>query len=339
MRVAPVFLAASLAFLGYAVAATPQGEPLAEQQFKNIVSFKGSKATDVIPAMEFMSASLKVDCEFCHTEDRASDDKPEKKTARAMIAMQRDINAKHFEGATEVTCATCHGGRSKPLSVPPVTGVETRAQRSTTVKPDDVISQFSNVVGEGPRAGIRLFGKSTQKGETASIDAVYLGDKFLIVRHTSKGDFKFGFNGSQLWYAAPGFSTVIPSEVAERFRNQNRLYLSRGSMLKLTRPTGGTARVARQDAVVLAGTMVGSTTRASLFVDKKSGRLLRASYAYPTVLGTLAENTEFTNYKKVGAAVVPMTITLHTGDFDETRAFSSAKEDARIDPRIFELPK
>src|SRR4051794_20562054 len=107
-----------------AVALPLQQEPLAEQQFKNIKSFKGQKASDVLPAMEFMAASLKVGCEFCHTEDRASDEKQEKGTARAMIAMERDINAKHFGGRTVVTCATCHGGKPNPLNVPPVQGIE-----------------------------------------------------------------------------------------------------------------------------------------------------------------------------------------------------------------------
>src|ERR1035438_8345319 len=50
-------------------------------------------------------------CNFCHVQgDRASDEKPEKVTARMMIMMVNDINSK-MSGAslkTVVTCYTCH---------------------------------------------------------------------------------------------------------------------------------------------------------------------------------------------------------------------------------------
>lgn len=332
-------LLASSALLGYAAMPAPQEEPLAEKQFKNIQSFKGMKASDVIPAMEFMSASLKVECDFCHTDDRASEAKPEKQTTRMMIEMQRDINQKNFGGRNEVTCATCHGGREHPLSVPPVPGIENRARRSADVKPADVIAQFAKAAGEGPKTGLRLTGQSTQKGETAAIDALYLGEKFLIVRHTAKGDVKMGFNGSQVWYAAPGFSTVIPPEVAERFRYQNALFLSGDALPKLTNPGGGTAKLEDKDTVVLSGTVTGTKMRASLFVDKKDGRLLQSTFSHPTVLGTLAEINRYDKYRRVGGAQVPSVVVLHTGDGDETRRFTSIKEDAKIAAAAFEMPK
>lgn len=45
-------------------------------------------------------------CSFCHLEDRASDEKPEKVTARKMILMVREINAKFPDGKQHVTCCT-----------------------------------------------------------------------------------------------------------------------------------------------------------------------------------------------------------------------------------------
>jgi hypothetical protein len=329
----------SCTLFGLAAGQTGQGEPLAEQQFKNIQSFKGAKASDVMPAMEFMSAALKVDCDFCHTADRASDDKQEKRAARSMIAMQREINANHFNGRNEVTCATCHNGNPHPQSVPPVQGLEVRARRAPDLKPADILAQFAKTAGAGPVAALRLSGKSTMKGETAPVDATYLGEKFLIVRHTPKGDIKFGYNGQQLWYAAPGFSTVIPGEVAERFKNQSALYLTGNALPKLPNPSAGTAKVGTQDAVVVSGAFPGSTTRTSMFVDKKDGRLLRASYSYPTVLGTIVEIIEFKDYRRVGGAEVPMTILLHTADSDETRRFTSAKQDPNVPSSTFDMPK
>ena len=58
-------------------------------------------------------------CTFCHAQDRSSDEKPEKLTARKMIQMVHDINANFADGKEHVTCYTCHRGDTQPLTAPP----------------------------------------------------------------------------------------------------------------------------------------------------------------------------------------------------------------------------
>jgi hypothetical protein len=58
-------------------------------------------------------------CNFCHEADRSSDAKPEKVTARMMISMVKDINAKFPDGKEHVTCYTCHRGSTMPLTAAP----------------------------------------------------------------------------------------------------------------------------------------------------------------------------------------------------------------------------
>ena len=66
---------------------------MAEQQYKNITSFKGAPAEEVMPAMQFMATSLGVECAFCHvTGKMEADEKAAKKTAREMIAMTAAIS-------------------------------------------------------------------------------------------------------------------------------------------------------------------------------------------------------------------------------------------------------
>jgi hypothetical protein len=62
-------------------------------------------------------------CNFCHVQDKSSDEKPEKVTARMMITMVKDINSKIAAasgGAAKeyVTCYTCHRGKTEPDTVP-----------------------------------------------------------------------------------------------------------------------------------------------------------------------------------------------------------------------------
>ena len=72
-------------------------------------------------------------CSTCHTvsdgldqpnDDFASDDKPLKVKARAMLRMVQAINDDHIsqlpdrgEPAVEVTCATCHAGKRRPTTL------------------------------------------------------------------------------------------------------------------------------------------------------------------------------------------------------------------------------
>ena len=83
----------------------------------------GLPQSQLIPVMNFMSASLGVRCTYCHMNkdgkwDFVSDEKPEKNTAREMIKMVLAVNKDTFRGNTEVSCYTCHRGRTNPASVP-----------------------------------------------------------------------------------------------------------------------------------------------------------------------------------------------------------------------------
>src|SRR5580693_9875504 len=93
----------------------------AEEQFKNIQTLKGIPADQLIPAMQFIAASLGVECEFCHVEGAfEKDDKKPKLAARKMIEMMFAINKENFEGHREVTCYSCHRGSTDPVGTPPV---------------------------------------------------------------------------------------------------------------------------------------------------------------------------------------------------------------------------
>src|SRR5580704_18266489 len=112
--------------------AAPQAaDKKAEEQFKNIQVLKGVPADQVIPTMQFMTASLGVECEFCHVQGAFDkDDKKPKQTARKMIEMMFAINADNFDRHREVTCYSCHHGSLEPLATPPVMTEEMMAKNA-----------------------------------------------------------------------------------------------------------------------------------------------------------------------------------------------------------------
>jgi photosynthetic reaction center cytochrome c subunit len=92
----------------------------AEEVYKNIQIFKGMPAAQLMTAMGTFTKSLGVDCAYCHVPGAfEKDDKAAKQTARAMLRMVGKINGDNFNGASPVTCWTCHRGASKPESQAP----------------------------------------------------------------------------------------------------------------------------------------------------------------------------------------------------------------------------
>ena len=75
-----------------------------------------------LQAMFGMQAALGQRCDFCHTEDRASDEKPAKVTARKMMVMVNNINAANFNGEQKPAApppAPARGGGGGPGGPPP----------------------------------------------------------------------------------------------------------------------------------------------------------------------------------------------------------------------------
>ncbi len=97
--------------------APPQGGPPQQEAPRNL---KILKPEEVRTKMRTFTAALGVRCDFCHVQDRASDENPHKEIARKMIAMTQQVNAAFPNSTRErVTCYTCHRGEQEPKTGPP----------------------------------------------------------------------------------------------------------------------------------------------------------------------------------------------------------------------------
>src|ERR1043165_4029248 len=97
LSIVALFLIANRSEVVRATRAQAPQEKTVEQVQKNIKVLTGMPQSQLIPVMNFFSASLGRRCNFCHVNnqgewDFASDAKPEKTSAREMIKLVMDIN-------------------------------------------------------------------------------------------------------------------------------------------------------------------------------------------------------------------------------------------------------
>ncbi len=119
---------ASITFIS--VAAIQPGRP-ADKQFKNLQVLPDTISSKQLSKImvDVFGDELGASCNFCHAEnkdthkiDYASDEKPEKEIARAMMRMTNGINEKYFslknpmvgDSVLAVSCGTCHHGIAHP---------------------------------------------------------------------------------------------------------------------------------------------------------------------------------------------------------------------------------
>ncbi|MEJ6979322.1 c-type cytochrome [Pedobacter sp. P351] len=111
-------------------ATMPQQEEKTQPEHTNLkVLPKKISHEELEKVMKHYNAALGVRCNFCHVRneetkkmDYASDAKEEKVSAREMMKMTNKLNIKNFgekksqynQAVMEVSCATCHRGKSHP---------------------------------------------------------------------------------------------------------------------------------------------------------------------------------------------------------------------------------
>ena len=75
----------------------------------------------ILATMRVISASLGVECEFCHESNRTLNTE-KKDVARKMMTMTLALNKASFGAQNRITCYTCHRGSNNPPAAPVPTG-------------------------------------------------------------------------------------------------------------------------------------------------------------------------------------------------------------------------
>jgi photosynthetic reaction center cytochrome c subunit len=336
------------------------GPKKAEEQFKNIQVLKGVPAEQIFPTMQFITASLGVECEFCHVQNAfEKDDKKTKQTARKMMEMMFAINKDNFEGHREVTCYSCHRGTPAPQAIPAVMTEEPKeAQPKEAMASPKGTDKKENA---GPTAD-QLLDKYVQAvGGTAAIDKVTtrvmkgtidFGGKSLPVdiyskdpekrisfTHMPGGDSVTAFNGHEGWLGTPGhpLREMHGSDLDGAAIDADLHLATHFKPMFSDMQVHGTEKVGDQEAYVVVGQREGKPP-IRLYFDQQSGLLVRLLRFGDTALGLLPTQIDYADYRDTHGVKIPYRWTLARPSGRFTIQVNDVQQNVAVDDAEFAKP-
>lgn len=344
-------------------ATTVVAEKTIEQTQKNIQVLKGLPESQLVPVMNYMAASLGTKCNYCHVNkdgnwDFASDEKGEKVSARKMITMVKDINKGSFNGNTEVTCYTCHRGRTGPMSSPqlpipePTPRPDRQAgpggpqQRPVLPTADEILTKYTTALGG--TANIDKLKSRVLKGSVVGVNGnsfayeLYQSspEKVLAVITGQQGVTERGFNGTSGWEkGAKGVRDLGGEEVyyLRRFPDMVKDIKLKEQFTRLN--VAGKQKLNDRDVYVLRGLTTGGR-REQLYFDVETGLLVRRVSSIITPVGNIPDQVDFEDYRDVDGVKMPFTVKVSSVDsfYSLTRKFTEIKVNVPIDEKRFNKP-
>jgi photosynthetic reaction center cytochrome c subunit len=323
-------LTIGLALLGARAQSTPAQATtrpkLAEEQFKNIKALKGIPAEQIIPAMQFMTASLGVECEYCHVRQGKEmafdkDDKKPKVAARKMIQMMFAINKDNFEGKREVTCFSCHRGAADPVGTPivatedaaPESAGENKAGTAPALPTADQLFD-KYLAASGGADAVQKISSRVEKGTLTGFGSQHIPvdvygkalDKRISVMHLSGGDSVTGFDGHSGWLSVPGRPPHIMN-AEENFGARMDADLHFAVEVKSFYAKWVVApgeKIGGRETTQVVGRN-GGQLPLKLYFDSQSGLLLRLIRYSETPLGRLPTQIDYSDYREADGVKVP----------------------------------
>jgi photosynthetic reaction center cytochrome c subunit len=337
------------------------GSKTAVQQFKNIQVLKDIPADELIPTMQFVAASLGVECEFCHVPGAfEKDDKKGKQTARKMMAMMFTINQENFDGHGEVTCYSCHRGNPSPVGMPPVMSAEVTAgpnhderaaesqgEQTKIVggpKPDELFQKYEQAVGGNSaieKVSSRVMrGTITFGDRNVPIDIYAKApDRRISFIHTPDGDSVTAFDGREGWLAAPQrpLHEMHGADIDAAAMDADLHFPSHLKEMFDKTEGRGVEKIDDREAYLVSGDRPGKTPL-RLYFDVKSGLLVRLIRYAETPLGWLPTQIDYADYREISGVKIPFRWTLARPGGRFTIQLSEVKQNVPVDDAKFAKP-
>ena len=329
----------------------------AEEAFKNIQVLKGVPADQLIPAMQFITASLGVECDYCHVQGAFDkDEKKPKEIARKMMQMMFAINKENFEGHREVTCYSCHRGAAKPVGIPVIadeekaptvaeaTGGE-NAAAAGELSPDQILEKYIRALGGA--SAIEKVSSRVEKGTMTMavgrqfpIDIyVKAPDKRVSFMHTPNGDSITAFDGKEGWLGAPGrpVREMSSSDVEAARQDADLSFALHIKQMFSDLHAGSPEKIGEHKVNVVVGSNPGQAP-VRLYFDDQSGLLVRLMRYSESPLGRNPTRIDYADYRDEGGTKVPFRWTIARPGGRFTIQVEKIEQNVAVDDAKFAKP-
>jgi len=334
---------------------SPPGAMSAAEAYQNIQVLKEIPADQLVPAMQFITYSLGVECSYCHVEGALEkDDKKPKQTARKMMQMMAAINRDNFDSKQAVTCNSCHRGAPHPVATPiiaeggPRPAFESVLGEDTSLTDappaEQIIAKYVEAIGGA--AALQRISTRQEKG-TINISGRNLpieilsriGGKQLTVIHLPNGDSITAYDGASGWTSAPNRPVrEIPSvEVASAKPEVDLQLPLHIKQLFNEVTTAGTQKIGGRESYVVAGINSGEIA-AKFYFDKESGYLLRILRYTKSPLGRNPTQIDYADFRTLNGLKVPFQKTIARPNSRLTVQIEHAEFNAPVDETKFARP-
>ncbi len=334
---------------------SPPGAMSAAEAYQNIQVLKEIPADQLVPAMQFITYSLGVECSYCHVEGALEkDDKKPKQTARKMMQMMAAINRDNFDSKQAVTCNSCHRGAPHPVATPiiaeggPRPAFESVLGEDTSLTDappaEQIIAKYVEAIGGA--AALQRISTRQEKG-TINISGRNLpieilsriGGKQLTVIHLPNGDSITAYDGASGWTSAPNrpVREIPPVEVASAKPEVDLQLPLHIKQLFNEVKTAGTEKIGDRESYVVAGINSGEIA-AKFYFDKESGYLLRILRYTKSPLGRNPTQIDYADFRTLNGLKVPFRKTIARPNSRLTVQIEDAEFNVPVDEKKFARP-
>jgi photosynthetic reaction center cytochrome c subunit len=333
----------------------PTPDKKSSEFYKNVQVMKDVPSDQLLPAMQFITSSLGVQCGYCHVENAFDkDDKKPKQTARKMMEMTVAINSGNFDGKRMVTCYSCHRGSPTPVATPAIPDTPSRllgeavelhgTAQPSLPKAEDIIAKYVAAVG-----GAAAISKLTTLDEKGTIEVggrqfpvetlVQSPDHIAVITHWPNGSGGSVFDGQSGWSFFPGRPPrpMMPAEVdANRMEANLHFALDLNKMFTELK-TEKQAKVGDRDAIVISAQRQ-PLPPVDLYFDTLNGLLIRMVRYGQSPLGLNPTQIDYSDYRDVAGVKMPFHWTSATPLGRTTLQLESAQANVPIPQTPFEKP-
>jgi len=368
-----LFCVTSIAVLARQAAPAPpaapsETPPMAETVFKNVRVLKGIPVDEFIDTMGMFAAATAKDCTGCHSPqildgklEAFAIETPMIQKARFMVGMVNAINRNYFGNQRRVSCATCHTNTSVPQNVPnmavqygdpfenPNSTEFVVASGSNPGQIDGVFAKYLDALGGAQRLGTvtSFTATGTYAGWDTGLSPVpaeiyaKAPEQYATVAHRTEGNSVWTYDGRNAWEVS--VNAAIPMTIPLTKGNFEGARLDAIVALAPTRLRQSFATweitkglIDDKPVQILRGTNPGQQP-VNFYFDN-SGLLVRLQRWSETLVGPVATQYDYSDYRDVGGVKRPFTWVKTSTRNQVTMVIKEIRPNVAIDAARFAKP-